>query len=74
MSENISAFSRREKCFSLDIPFYRTDYSAEDDSYRRMGCEDGYYKVRIRQALARTCWQSVTFLDPQAGNLGTPAM
>jgi hypothetical protein len=26
MSENISAFSRREKCFSLDIPFYRTNY------------------------------------------------
>jgi uncharacterized repeat protein (TIGR03803 family) len=25
MSENISAFSRREKCFSLDIPFYRTN-------------------------------------------------
>jgi hypothetical protein len=49
-----------------------TDYSAEDDSYRRMGYEDGYYKVRMRQALARTCWQLVTFLDPQAGNLGTP--
>ncbi|HXM09745.1 MAG TPA: hypothetical protein VN946_07360 [Terriglobales bacterium] len=25
-------------------------------------------KVRIRQALARTRWQLVTFWDPQAGN------
>ena len=31
MSENNLAFSRREKCFSLDIPFYRTNYAQPGD-------------------------------------------